>query len=213
MKKKINDDFIFEMSSKALKQEYFNGITSSDLIENASEGKRVDAVHQFRKVKQFSFIRSMLDKQGLVIPYRVVFDMRKDPKKDDEKWIVVVTRDLASPIDTIVVTGSCKNMGYTYGYGYESKSSFVIPLYRGLGLMTLMRVVMMKVMDIHYSDGCEIFGYFPEYTASLQGSCGMGHVLLKAATEMGRSLYYNDEKVSKADLMPDIFQRGIYVIR
>ena len=201
------------MYSEMLKIEYFNGITTSDLIKNSLEGHRVDAIHQFRTVKNFSFIRTVLNSEGGVIPIRIVFDMRMLPKDEEKRWTVVVTRDFSSPIDRIVVAGSPQNMGYTYGYGYKSKSSYVYPRYRGLGLMTLMRVVMMKVLDIHYEQGCELIGYLPEYTAYLQGSCWMACALLSAAVKMGRKLYYNDREIGKKDILPETFQSGEYVIR
>lgn len=200
------------MSSDILQIEYFNGITTSDLIKNSLEGHRVDAIHQFRSVKSFSFIRSVLNSNMGAIPIRIVFDMRISPNDEEKRWTVVLTRDLSSPIYRIVA-GSPLNIGYTYGYGYESKSSYVYPRYRELGLMTLMIVVMMKVMDIHYDQGCELIGYLPEYTASLQGSCWMAHALHTAAVKMGRKLYYKDRKIEKTDILPETFQRGEYVIR
>lgn len=198
------------MTICAKQVEYFDGITYTDLVEDASEGKKVEKVRKFRDMKQFSE-RIIIDKSRTNA--LLIWDIRPCKINDKYRWTVVITRDFKSSLDDIVTTGKVGNIGYIFGYGYEAKSGYVIEKYRGLGLMTLMQVTMMKMLDVYYTKGCGLYGYLPEYTMSLYGSCGMAFAIYKAATQMGKKMYYNDREILREDCYPDKFQRGTYVIR
>jgi hypothetical protein len=198
------------MSINTSQVEYFGGVTYEDLVEDASEGKQVEKVHNLRSLKQFSN-RIVID--GDKTPALLIWDIRPDKFGGKDRWTVVITSDFKSSLDDIVTIGKVGNIAYTFGYGLESKSSFVIQKYRGIGLMTLMRVTMMKMLDVYYTYEGGLCGYLPEYTASLQGSCGMAFALHKAAKQMGKKLYYNEMEISREDCYPDKFQRGTYIIK
>lgn len=116
----------------------------ADLEKDAMEGQRVENVRFIKENSQFE--------TQLSSDLRIVFDIRLIPWNSKERWIVLVTTDLKSPVSDLVTNGSSKTVGYILGYELTMMNSFVLQNYRGNGLESLMKYFMAKIMRVKCYD-------------------------------------------------------------
>lgn len=150
------------------------------------------------------------DTETITVKYYFKFNWNKP-----NSWICIATNNQDIPITQLIKSQkSIKDaLGYTYGNGLDSKSTFVNPNARKLNICTNMRIMMMKVLDIMLTGEGGIEPLLPTYTANLQGHVGMCTCLVKAANSMGKTVYFANREITKENCMESTFERGEYEIR